>query len=114
MATVRTHLASGTVTTSATETTIYQPTGTKIGTCGSLTFFNSSTTATILVTVYGPHAGAAANEDLIDEFYLGPRDSYLCRNAINKVASGASSQLFSVECDTGGDVLTFSMDGTEG
>jgi hypothetical protein len=109
----RKHLADGTVTTSATETTMYTPSGALVGTIGSATFFNSSASARVLVTVYGPHAGAGTNGDIVDEFYLEPRRSRVCTRLINKVCEGSQSHLVSVECDTGSDVLSYNLDGFE-
>lgn len=112
MAFTRKHLGNGTVASASTETTMYQPAATNItGVLGSVTFFNSSTTAQIVVTVYGPHTGAAADEDIVDEVVINPRKSYICRAMINKVVGG--SNLISVECDAGSDVLTYSVDGAE-
>lgn len=108
----RKHLGSGSVTNAATETTIYQPAATNlIGTVGSLTFFNTSTTVQIVVTVYGPHTGAAAAGDIIDEAVINPRKSYICRPSINKVVGG--SDLLSCECDTGSSTLNYQADGVE-
>lgn len=108
----RKHLGDGSITSAATETTIYQPAATNLsGTVGSLTFFNTSTTAQLTVTVYGPHASTATDADIIDEKTINPRQSYICRPAINKVVAG--SDLISCECDVGGDVLNYSCDGAE-
>lgn len=108
----RKHLGNGTVASAATETTIYQPSAANlIGTVGSLTFFNSSSTAQATVTVYGPHTGAAATSDIIDEYTINPRKSYICRPAINKVV--ANSAKISCACDVGSNVLVYSADGDE-
>lgn len=108
----RKHLGNGTVASAATETTIYQPSASNlIATVGSLTFFNSSTSSQATVTVYGPHSGAAATADIIDEFTINPRKSYICRPAINKVI--ANSAILSCQCDVGSNVLVYSADGDE-
>lgn len=108
----RKHLADGAVATASSETSMYQPEGVLVGTIGSATFFNKHATSRILVTVYGPHAGSATDDDIVDEFYLEPRRSRFCTRLINKVCEGASSQLVSVECDTT-DSLVYSLDGSE-
>ena len=107
----RKHLGSALIGSAATETTIYTPAAANlIATIGSLTFFNTSASAQATITVYGPHSGAAASGDIIDEFTLNPRKSYVCRPAINKVV--AQSELISCECDTA-SIVNYSADGDE-
>lgn len=107
----RKHLGNGTVTLSATETTIYAPAVSNLtGTIGNLVFFNTSASAQVVVTVYGPHTGAAGNDDIVEEFTLNPRKSHVCREMVNAVCDGLKK--ISVQCDTAA-VLSYNCSGDE-
>lgn len=107
----RKHLGNGTVSLSATETTIYVPSVSNLtGTIGNLVFFNTSSSAQITVIVYGPHTGSAGNDDIVEEFVLNPRKSHVCREMVNAVCD--SLKKISCQCDTAA-VLSYNCSGDE-
>lgn len=78
----------GSVQLGVAETAIYTAGASVTGTIGHLSFFNTSTSLTETITLYNPHSGAAGSDDILEIIVLGPRKTYVCRNAINKVVPG--------------------------
>lgn len=71
----------------ATDTQIYAPAGNAVGTVGVLTFYNTSSSAQVTVTVYAQHTGTP--DRILEKFVLNPEKSHICRPATNQViASG--------------------------
>lgn len=70
----------------ASETTMYTPAASTLrGIVGKLTFYNTSTTAQVTVTLYCTHTGAAGSDDVLETVVLNPLETYICRAAINEV-----------------------------
>lgn len=79
----------GTGQLAITDTTIYEPAGNATGTIGTLSFYNTSATTQVVVTVYAPHTGTAAR--VLEKFTINPEKSHVCRPAINQVIEGSAS-----------------------
>lgn len=108
MAFSRKHLGSGLLADS--ETTMYSPSATNLtGVIGKVSFFNESTQQ-VTITIYSPHAGAAATGDFLDEVVINPRKAYICRAAVNEVIPGG--QIFSAVASVT-NVISYSVSGGE-
>lgn len=91
-----------------TDTEIYAPQGNAVGTIGVLSFYNTSTTAQVEVTVYSPHTGTP--DRVLEKFVLNPEKSHSCRFAVNQVIE--SSYQISGLAGTG-SVVDFTCSGAE-
>lgn len=109
MAFQRKNLGSGQL--GASETTIYTPNVNNLtGIVGSLTFFNTSSTSQVTVTVYAPHTGSASTSDIMEKFTINPEKTHLCREMVNKVIEGGT--LISALASTD-SVVNYSCSGGE-
>ena len=87
MAFARKFLGKGQLGTS--DTTIYAPTGNAVGTIGTLTVYNTSSTVQVEVTIYAPHTGTP--DRILKKFVLNPEKDLVIPNAVNQVIEGSSS-----------------------
>lgn len=106
MASARKFLGKGQL--AATNTTMYAPTGNAVGTIGVLSFYNTSSTAQVTITVYAQHTGTP--DRILDRVVLNPQKSYISRSAINQVVE--SGYLISALASTGA-LVDFTISGAE-
>jgi hypothetical protein len=71
------------------DTPIYAPTGSAIGTIGVLALYNTSASDQAEVTIYSPHTGTP--DRILEKVVLNPEKSHLVRYAVNQVLEGSAS-----------------------